>query len=65
VRSESGCAHIKTRSSIERTIVSKNLIKHLHTLLVLDFNSCLTTEHSETTAHVNGNFDTDNLIQVL
>jgi hypothetical protein len=25
-----------------------------------DFNRCLTTEYSETTAHFNGNFDTDN-----
>jgi hypothetical protein len=28
----------------------------------LHFNSCLTTEYSETTAHFNGNFDTDNQI---
>jgi hypothetical protein len=54
----------KTRSSIERTIVSKNWIQQLHTLLVLHFNCCLTTEHSETTAHCNGNFDTDNQIYV-
>jgi hypothetical protein len=33
--------------------------KQLHTLLVLHFNR-LTTEYSETTAHFNGNFDTDN-----
>jgi hypothetical protein len=26
----------------------------------LHFNRCLTTEYSETTAHFNGNFDTDN-----
>jgi hypothetical protein len=32
----------KTRSSIERTTVSKNWIKHLHTLPVLHFNRCLT-----------------------
>jgi hypothetical protein len=54
----------KTRSSIERTIVSKNWIKQLHTLPVLHFNRCLTTEHSETTAHFNCNFDTDNQIYV-
>jgi len=36
----------KTRSSIKRTIVSKNWIKQLNTLLVLPFN-CLTTEYSE------------------
>jgi hypothetical protein len=53
-----------TRSSIERTTVSKNWIKQLHTLPVLHFNRCLTTEYSETTAHCNGNFDTDNLIYV-
>jgi hypothetical protein len=55
----------KTRSSIERTIVSKNWIKQLHTLPVLHFNRCLTTEYSETTAHLNGNCDTDNQIYVL
>jgi hypothetical protein len=54
----------KTRSSIERIIVSKNWIKQLHTLPVLHFNHCLTTEYSETTAHFNGNFDTDNQIYV-
>jgi hypothetical protein len=26
----------------------------------LRFNRCLTNEYSETTAHFNGNFDTDN-----
>jgi hypothetical protein len=62
VRSEINCALIKTRSSIERTIVIKIWIKHLHTLPVLHFNHCLTTEYSETTAHFNGNFDTDNQI---
>jgi hypothetical protein len=30
----------------------------------LHFNRCLTTEYSETTAHSNGNFDTDNQIYV-
>jgi hypothetical protein len=54
----------KTRSWIERTAVSKNLIKQLHTLPVLHFNRCLTTEYSLTTAHCNGNFDTDNQIYV-
>jgi hypothetical protein len=46
------------------TIVSKNWIKQLHTLPVLHFNHCLTTEYSETTAHFNGNFDTDNQIYI-
>jgi hypothetical protein len=41
-----------------------NWIKQLHTLPVLHFNRCLTTEYSETTAHLNGNFDTDNQIYV-
>jgi hypothetical protein len=41
-----------------------NWIKQLHTLPVLHFNSCLTTQYSETTAHFNGNFDTDNQIYV-
>jgi hypothetical protein len=48
----------------EWTIVIKNWIKQLHTLPVLHFNRCLTTEYSETTAHCNGNFDTDNQIYV-
>jgi hypothetical protein len=48
---------IKTRSSIERTTVSKNRIKQLHTLPVLHYSCCLTTEYSETTEHFNGNFD--------
>jgi hypothetical protein len=49
---------------LKRTIVSKNWIKQLHTLPLLHFNRCLTTEYSETTAHFNGNFDTDNQIYV-
>jgi hypothetical protein len=49
---------------LKKTIVSKNWIKQLHTLPVFHFNRCLTTEYSETTAHCNGNFDTDNLIYV-
>jgi hypothetical protein len=39
VRSESRCALIKTRFSIERIIVSWNWIKNLHTLQVLHFNA--------------------------
>jgi hypothetical protein len=54
----------KTRSSIERNVASKNWIKQLHSLPVLHFNRCLTTEYSETTAHFNDNFDTDNQIYV-
>jgi hypothetical protein len=64
VRSESRCALIETRSSFERTIVSKNWVTQLHTLPVLHFNRCLTSEYSETTANFNGNFDTDNQIYV-
>jgi hypothetical protein len=47
-------------------MVSKNWIKQLHTLPVLHFNRCLhiTIEYSETTAHYNDNFDTDNQIYV-
>jgi hypothetical protein len=45
-------------------MVSKNWIKQLHTLSVLQFNRCLTAEFIETTAHCNGNFDTDNQIYV-
>jgi hypothetical protein len=54
----------KTRSSIERAIMSKNWIKQLHTLPVLHFNCCWATEYSETTAHFSGTFDTDNQIYV-
>jgi hypothetical protein len=50
----------KTRSWIQRTTVSKNWITQLHSSPVLHFNRCLTTECSETTAHFNGNLDTDN-----
>jgi hypothetical protein len=49
---------------MERTIVSKNWIKQLHTLPVLHFNRCLLTEYNETTAHFNGKFDTDNQINL-
>jgi hypothetical protein len=52
------------RSEIRCAIVSKNWIKQLHTLPVLHVNRCLTTEYIETTAHFNGNFDTDNQIYV-
>jgi hypothetical protein len=51
--------------SCTKSVMSKNLIKQLHTLPVLHFNHCLITEYSETTAHFNGNFDTDNQIYVL
>jgi hypothetical protein len=64
VRSESRCALIKTSSSIERTVVSKNWIKQLNTLLVLHFNRCLTTEYSEKTAYFNVNCYPDNQIYV-
>jgi hypothetical protein len=36
-----------------------NWIKQLNTLPLLHFNRCLETEYSATTAHINGNFDTD------
>jgi hypothetical protein len=51
--------------SFSWTTVSKNWIKQLHTLPVLHFNRCLTTEYSATAAHFNGKFDTDNQIYVL
>jgi hypothetical protein len=44
--------------------MSKNWIKQLHTLPLLHFNRCLTTEYSETTAHFNGKFDADNRMYV-
>jgi hypothetical protein len=55
---------METRPSFERIMASENWIKQLHTLPVLHFNRCLTTEYSETTAHFNGNFDTDEQIYV-
>jgi hypothetical protein len=45
-------------------VVSRIWIKQLHTLPVLHFNRCLTTEYYETTAYFNGNFDNDNQIHV-
>jgi hypothetical protein len=44
--------------------VSKKIIKQLHNLPELHFNRCLRTEYSETTAHLNGNINTDNQIYV-
>jgi hypothetical protein len=35
-----------------------------YTLQVLHINRCLKIEYSETTAHFNGNLDTDNQIYV-
>jgi hypothetical protein len=64
VCSESHCALIQMRSSYERTTVSTNSIKQLHNLPALHLNRCLITEYSKTTAHFNGNFDTDNQIYV-
>jgi hypothetical protein len=58
------CTYKRCWKWCPRTIVSKTLIKKLHTLPVLHFNRCLTTEYSETTAQFNVNFDTDNQIQV-
>jgi hypothetical protein len=58
------CTYERCLKSIERSIVSKTWIKQLHTLPVLHFNRCLTTEYSEKTAHCNGNFGTDNQIYV-
>jgi hypothetical protein len=57
------CTYKRCWKWCPQTTVSKNWIKQLHTLPVLHFNCCLTTEYSET-AHFNGNFDTDNQIYV-
>jgi hypothetical protein len=40
-------------------------MKQLNTLPELHSNHCLTTDYSETTAHFNGNFDTDDQIYLL
>jgi hypothetical protein len=58
------CTYKRCLKCYLRTTVSKNWIKQLHSLPVLQFNLCLTTEYSKTTAHFNGNFDTDNQIYV-
>jgi hypothetical protein len=58
------CTYKRCWKRCPRSIVSKSWIKQLHTLPVLHYNRCLTTEYSETTAHFNGNFDTDNQIYI-
>jgi hypothetical protein len=65
VRSESHCALIKgVGSDVHKCLYSEDCIKQLHTLPVVHFNRCLTTEYSETTAHCNGNLDADNPIYI-
>jgi hypothetical protein len=53
------CNALEIRSALPYWVKTE-----LHTLPVLHSNRCLTTEYSETTAHYNGNFDTDNQIYV-
>jgi hypothetical protein len=65
VFSKSRCALIRgVGGDVHERLYWIKWIKQSHTLPVLHFNRCLTTEYSETTAHCNGNFDTDNQIYV-
>jgi hypothetical protein len=64
VRSESRCALTKTHYLIERTIVIKNELNN-YSLYRYCTSTTLTTEYSETTAHFNVYFHTDNQIYVL
>jgi hypothetical protein len=66
VYSESCYALIQdVESDFHERLYRINWIKQLHTLPALHFNHCLTTEYSETAAHCNGDFDTDNQIYVV
>jgi hypothetical protein len=58
------CTYERCWIRFSSTMMSKNLIKQLHTLPGLRFNRCLTTEYSETTARFNCNFDTDNQMYI-
>jgi hypothetical protein len=60
MHSEICCALTKGVGSDVHERLYRPELKQLNTLPVLHFSHYLTTEYIETTAHFNGNFDTDN-----